>query len=194
MRKLRNALLVATGMVFGACATQTFRPEVAPEYVVTRDPTPFYLSKPRQESTPDAALSAQTRVKLLRKQASYSLVLLEDSRTGYVANVYLTQAPSGSQQRPFGSLSETEPPRKKRAAPSPTPAPTQPTERPAQKPAHLAAPRLSSSASYPQKRSPLRRPPRRRLSRSPSSAFDPANEVSTPFDVDTVARMRATDR
>ena len=99
MRKLRNALLVATGMVFGACATQTFRPEEAPEYVVTRDPTPFYLSKPRQEGTPDAALSAQTRVKLLRKQADYSLVLLEDSRKGYVANAYLTPAPLGSQQR-----------------------------------------------------------------------------------------------
>jgi hypothetical protein len=125
MRKLRNALLVATGVVFGACATQTFRPEAAPEYVVTRDPTPFYLSKPRQEGTPDAALSAETRLKLLRKQANYSLVLLEDSRTGYVANVYLKQAPPGSQQRPFGSP-EIQPPRKKRAAPSPTPAPTQP--------------------------------------------------------------------
>jgi hypothetical protein len=124
MRKLRNALLVATGVVFGACATQTFRPEEAPEYLVTRDPTPFYLSKPRQEGTPDAALNAKTRVKLLRKQTGYSLVLLEDSRQGYVANAYLTQAPPGSQQRAFGSSSETEPPRRKRrAAPSPTPVP-----------------------------------------------------------------------
>jgi hypothetical protein len=145
MRKLRKALLVATGVVFGACATQTFRPEVAPEYVVTRDPTPFYLSKPRQEGTPDAALSAQTRVKLLRKQASYSLVLLEDSRKGYVANAYLTQAPLGSQQRPFGSSSEAEPsPRpKRRAAPSPTPAPSQP-ETPA---SDAGAPAASTPAS-----------------------------------------------
>src|SRR5215207_2480411 len=129
MRKLRNALLVATGVVFGACATQTFRPEEAPEYLVTRDPTPFYLSKPRQEGTPDAALSAQTRVKLLRKQTGYSLVLLEDSRKGYVANAYLTEAPAGSQQRPFGSP-ETGPSLrpKRRAVPSPTPAPDQPVE------------------------------------------------------------------
>jgi hypothetical protein len=141
MRKLRNALLVATGLVFGACATQTFRPKEAPEYVVTRDPTPFYLSKPRQEGTPDVALSAKTRVKLLRKQARYSLVLLEDSRTGYVANAYLTQAPSESQQRPFGS-SETEPPRKRRTAPRPTPAPTQPIETPA-----TEAPATSTPAS-----------------------------------------------
>src|SRR4029077_3200308 len=104
MRKLRNALLVATGMAFGACATQTFRPEEAPEYVVTRDPTPFYLSKPRPEGTPDAALSTKTRLKLLRKQTGYSLVLLEDSRKGYVANAYLSKAPPEAQERPFGSL------------------------------------------------------------------------------------------
>jgi hypothetical protein len=146
MRKLRNALLVATGVVFGACATQTFRPEEAPEYLVTRDPTPFYLSKPRQEGTPDVALSAQTRVKLLRKQTGYSLVLLEDSRKGYVANAYLTEAPAGSQQRPFGSSPETEPPLrpKRRAAPSPTPAPSQPLETP---PSEASPPATSTPAS-----------------------------------------------
>ena len=132
MRKLRNALLVATGIVFGACATQTFRPEEAPEYVVTRDPTPFYLSKPRRGGTPDAALSPETRVKLLRQQAGYSLVLLEDSRRGYVANAYLTEAPSGSQQRPSASPETAPSPRpKRRAAPTSTPAPTQPVEPPA---------------------------------------------------------------
>ena len=146
MRKLRNSLLVATGVVFGACATQTFRPEKAPEYLVTRDPTPFYLSKPRQEGTPDAALSAQTRVKLLRKQTDYSLVLLEDSRKGYVANTHLTQAPPGSEQRAFGSSPETEPsPRpKRRAAVSPTPAPSQPLETP---PSEASAPATSTPAS-----------------------------------------------
>ncbi len=145
MRKLRNALLVAIGVVFGACATQTFRPEEAPEYLVTRDPTPFYLNKPRQEGTPDAALSAQTRVKLLRKQTGYSLVLLEDSRKGYVANADLTQVPSGSQHRPFGSSSEPEPSLrpKRRAAPSPTPDPTQPAETPA---SEAGAPATSTSA------------------------------------------------
>ena len=119
MRKLRNALLVAIGVVFGACATQTFRPEEAPEYLVTRDPTPFYLNKPRQEGTPDAALSAQTRVKLLRKQTGYSLVLLEDSRKGrrerrpHAGSIRL-------QHRPFGSSSEPEPSlRPKRRSPEP---------------------------------------------------------------------------
>jgi hypothetical protein len=142
MRKLRNALLVATGVVFGACATQTFPPQAAPEYVVTRDPTPFYLSKPRQEGTPDAALSVDTRVKLLRKQARYSLVLLEDSRRGYVANAYLTQAPAQSQQ-PSPETSPTPRP-KRRAAPSPTPAPSQPVETPASDP---SPPATSTPAS-----------------------------------------------
>ena len=146
MRKLRNALLVATGMIFGACATQTFRPEEAPAYTLTRDPTPFYLSKPRQEGTPDAALSADTRVKLLHKQTGYSLVLLEDSRKGYVANTYLKKVPPGSQRRPFGSTPETSPtPRpKRRIAPSPTPAPSQSVETPA---SEVSAPATSTPAS-----------------------------------------------
>jgi hypothetical protein len=133
MRKLRNALLVAAGLAVGACATQTFRPEKAPEYVVTRDPTPFYLSKPRQEGTPDAALSTKTRVKLLRKQDGYSLVLLKDSRKGYVANAFLRVAPFESPQQPSGSSPETAaPPRsKRRAAPSPTSTPSEPVATPA---------------------------------------------------------------
>lgn len=144
MRKLRNALLVAAGLAVGACATQTFRPEEAPEYVVTRDPTPFYLSKPRQEGTPDAALSTKTRVKLLRKQDGYSLVLLKDSRKGYVANAFLRVAPFESPQQPSGSSPETAaPPRsKRRAAPSPTSTPSEPVATPASE-----APGTSTPAS-----------------------------------------------
>ena len=149
---MRNALLVAAGMILGACVTQTFRPEQAPEYVVTRDPTPFYLSKPRQEGTPDAALSTNTRVKLLRKQGGYSLVLLEDSRKGYVANAYLTQAPTETEQRPFGSSPETEPPPppKRRAAPKPTPTPSQPAETPAAEVSPPATPASPAPPSPPQ--------------------------------------------
>jgi hypothetical protein len=134
MRNLRNLLLLARGMVFAACATQTFSPDKAPEYVTTRDPTPFYLNKPEQVGGPDASLQIQTRVKLLRKRTGYSLVLLEDSRQGYVANAYITPAPPGSQTRPFGSPAEndTRAKRKKRAAAtaSPTPEPVQATETP----------------------------------------------------------------
>jgi hypothetical protein len=133
MRNLRSLLLVASGMVFAACATQTFRPDEAPEYVVTGKPTPFYLGKPKRESVPDASLSVQTRVKLLRKQSGYSLVLLEDSRQGYVSNAYITRATPGSEQRSFGSPAESAPTpkRKKRVAPGPTPAPIQSSQTPA---------------------------------------------------------------
>jgi hypothetical protein len=134
MRNLRNLLLLASGMVVAACATQTVSPDKAPEYVTTRDPTPFYLNKPEQVGLPDASLQVQTRVKLLRKRTDYSLVLLEDSRQGYVANAYITPVPPGSQTRPFGSPPENEMPtsRKKRATTraSPTPEPVQATETP----------------------------------------------------------------
>ena len=128
MRNLRNLLLLGSAIVLAACATQTFRPEDAPEYVITRDPTPFYMRDPKQKGGPDASLNTMTRVKLLRKKGGYSLVLLEDSRTGYVANAYITVAPPGSQTRPFGSGendSQTRPSRKKRASASPTPEPGQ---------------------------------------------------------------------
>ena len=134
MRNLRNFLFLASGMVVAACATQTFSPDEAPEYVTTRDPTPFYLNNPKQVGGPDATLQAQTRVKLLRKRTGYSLVLLEDSRQGYLANAYITPAPPGSQTRPFGSPPEnaTQIRRKKRAtgSASPTPGPVQATETP----------------------------------------------------------------
>jgi hypothetical protein len=134
MRNLRNLLLLAIGMVVAACATQTFSPDKAPEYVTTRDPTPFYLNNPEKVRGPGATLQVQTRVKLLRKRTDYSLVLLEDSRRGYVANAYITPAPPGSQTRPFGSppQNETASSRKKRATArtSPTPEPVQATETP----------------------------------------------------------------
>lgn len=124
MKNLRNLLVLASGMVITACATQTFRPDKAPEYVTTRDPTPFYLNSPeRTGGPPDASLKAKTRVKLLRKKTGYSLVLLEDSREGYVANAYITPAPPESQTRPFGSAPESDSRtrRKARVTASPTP-------------------------------------------------------------------------
>ena len=129
MRNLRNLLLLGSAIVLAACATQTFRPEDAPEYVIIRDPTPFYLKSPRPGSEPEELLKAKTRVKVLRKATSYSLVLLEDSRQGYVANAYITPTPPGSQTRPFGSSeSDRQTRRKRRASASPTPEPAQSPE------------------------------------------------------------------
>jgi hypothetical protein len=132
MRNLRNLLLLVSGMAFAACAVQTFRSEKAPEYVTTGDPTLFYLKSPRRAAEPDGSLKPETRVKLLRKSTGYSLVLLEDSRKGYVANAYIIPAPPESQKRPFGSSAESDSQtrRKRRAIPRPTPAATQATETP----------------------------------------------------------------
>jgi hypothetical protein len=85
--------LPALGFFLGGCATETFAPEVAPEYVVIRDFSPFYRLGPQQGRGPDAGLRAGTRVKLLRREMGYSLFQLEDLRTGYVANENTTVAP-----------------------------------------------------------------------------------------------------
>ena len=131
MTSLRNILLVGGLLALSACATQTFKPDKAPEYGITRDFTPFYKQRPVPGATTDIALKAKTRVKLLRKGTEYSFVLLEDSRTGYVANKNMAITPPGTQKEPSGSAGNesTKPRRKKRVVPtaaagaSPTPSP-----------------------------------------------------------------------
>lgn len=89
----RSLFLLSTGLILGGCATQTFAPEVAPEYVIIRDFSPFYRMGPQQGHGPDTSLRAEARVKLLRREMGFSLVQLEDLRTGYVANENMTAAP-----------------------------------------------------------------------------------------------------
>jgi hypothetical protein len=149
MTSMRNVLLLGGLLVLSACATKTFAPDQAPEYTITRSFTPFYTERPVEGITTDITLNEQTRVKLLRKGTGYSLVQLEDSRTGYVANKNMAVAPAGSQERPFGSTAEeerqTKPRRKKRisraAASTPSPSPVFQAEqsRPAP-PQEVAAP------------------------------------------------------
>lgn len=86
-------LLLAAALFLEGCATETYAPEVAPEYVVIRDYSPFYRLGPQQGRGPDASLQPGTRVKLLRKEMGFSLVQLEDLRTGYMANENLAPAP-----------------------------------------------------------------------------------------------------
>jgi hypothetical protein len=81
------------GLFLSGCATQSFAPEVAPEYVAIRDFSPFYRLGPQQGRGPDATLRTGTRVKMLRKEMGFSLVQMEDLRTGYVANENLAVAP-----------------------------------------------------------------------------------------------------
>ncbi len=89
----RLLILLPVAIFLGGCATETFAPDVAPEYVVIRDFSPFYRMGPQQGRGPDTSLRTGTRVKLLRREMGFSLVQLEDLRTGYIANENMTVAP-----------------------------------------------------------------------------------------------------
>lgn len=82
------------------CATKTFAPEVAPEYVVIRNASAFYRLGPQQAHGPDTSLRNGTQVKLLRREMGFSLVQLEDLRTGYLANENMAVAPPQSAAQP----------------------------------------------------------------------------------------------
>jgi len=85
-------LAVVLGFLAG-CATESYAPDSAPEFIVTREYTPFYLVGPMQVNGPDGSLPTNTRVKVLKKEMGYYLVLLDDKRTGYVAGENLAPAP-----------------------------------------------------------------------------------------------------
>lgn len=90
LNRLAVCLLVASLV---GCAMESFAPDAAPEYVVIRDFTAFYRLGPQQSRGPDASLRTGNRVKMLRREMGYSLVQMEDLRTGYVANENMTVAP-----------------------------------------------------------------------------------------------------
>ncbi len=86
-------LLLVASFFLSSCATETYEPSAAPEYMSTRDFSPFYRLGPQQGRGPDATLRAGTRFKLLRREMGFSYVQLEDGRTGYVANENMSVAP-----------------------------------------------------------------------------------------------------
>lgn len=85
-------------MVHSGCAVQNFAPEVAPEKVTIVD-SPFYRFGPMQPR-PDDHLPAGIRMRILRQEMGFSLALLEDGRTGYVANETLAAAPARPKPSP----------------------------------------------------------------------------------------------
>lgn len=84
------ALAAALGLA--GCATQSFEPGEEPELEVVADFAKFYRTGPGQERGPDATLRTGERFKMLRREMGYSFVLLEDGRTGYVANEEMAPA------------------------------------------------------------------------------------------------------
>lgn len=79
--------------LLAGCASETFAPDAAPEFVVIHNQTPFYHLGPQQTGPPDARLAKDDRLRMLRSEFGYSLMLLPDGRTGYVANEDLDSAP-----------------------------------------------------------------------------------------------------
>ncbi len=81
--------------------------------MVIADFTPFYRLGPMQARGPDATLRAETRIKLLRKEMGYSLIQLEDSRTGYIPNESMVVAPPRPPEPKPSILTDDSGPRKK---------------------------------------------------------------------------------
>jgi hypothetical protein len=90
--KIVAVLFLSFVCVFG-CATQTFDPANAPEFLVQSDYTPFYSLGPGQERGPDASLQHGERVKMLRREFGFSYVEIPDGRVGYIANEEILPAP-----------------------------------------------------------------------------------------------------
>jgi len=85
------SLIVALGL--GGCASESFSPEAAPEYVIVAEFAAFYRLGPQQPRGPDQSLRQGTRVKLLRREMGFSCVHMEDLQSGYVANESMEVAP-----------------------------------------------------------------------------------------------------
>lgn len=75
------------------CATESFDPTKAPEFLVQSDYALFYQLGPGQERGPDASLHRGERVKMLRREFGYSFVEMSDGRAGYIANEDISSAP-----------------------------------------------------------------------------------------------------
>lgn len=74
------------------CASETFSPDAAPEFVAARDDAPVYQLGPNQFAPPDERLDAGERVRMLRREFGYSRVLLPSGMSGYMANDDLVPA------------------------------------------------------------------------------------------------------
>jgi hypothetical protein len=90
--KIFTLLFMTTACLVG-CATQSFDPDKAPEFLVQSDYSPFYSLGPGQERGPDVSLQRGERVKMLRREFGFSYVEIKGGRTGYIANEEIAPAP-----------------------------------------------------------------------------------------------------
>jgi len=93
------ALALCVGL--SACKTAPTVPSTEEEYMVIQDFTPFFVNGPQQFRGPDQILRTNERVLMTRKEWGFSLVKLENGRTGYVANELLAVAPPKPKPKPI---------------------------------------------------------------------------------------------
>jgi hypothetical protein len=108
--------LLAGGFLAG-CAMQTFTPESAPDFQVVSQFAPFYQYGPNQAMGPSQVLRAGTRFKLLSRELGFSKVLLDDGRTGYVANEQMSIAAPLPRPSPAAATASPTPGKKGRGKP-----------------------------------------------------------------------------
>lgn len=84
--EMKYLSLLCGALLCLGCASQTFPPGEAPDYLVLRDRAEFYRFGPLQPGPPDSLLRKDSPLKLLRREFGYSLVQIENTQTGYVAN------------------------------------------------------------------------------------------------------------
>ncbi len=77
--------------LFGCAPLEVYTLENSPEYMTVKK-TPFFLHGPKQPGPPDV-LKPQTFVKLQRKEYGYSVIQLDDGRSGYIATDDMRKAP-----------------------------------------------------------------------------------------------------
>jgi hypothetical protein len=94
MRTIWRTLSVLALAAMAGCAGPTFTADTAPEYRVIHAQTKFYRLGPQQAGPPDALLALDERVRLLRGELGYSLALLGNGETGYIANEDLEPSPA----------------------------------------------------------------------------------------------------
>lgn len=77
-----------------ACSTVRYAEGEEPVFIVADEFTPFFTTGPGQERGPDLALKRGARVEVLSRGLGYSMVRIDDGRSGHVANESLRPAPA----------------------------------------------------------------------------------------------------
>ena len=93
------ACVVAAGLVVAGCArVETYDRKSAPEYVTVKA-TDFFVNGPMQPGRP-IELPAQEFVKVLSRDPGFSVVLLEDGKSGWVDSRSIRPAPPAGRAVP----------------------------------------------------------------------------------------------